>query len=653
MARRRPIAHDDLLAIKMVSAPKVSPDGTRVAYTVTRLDRDDDTEYAQIRLFDLKTGTDRAITSGRERDSLPEWSPDGGWLAFTSKRSGENQLWAVRVDGGEPVKLTELSGGVETPCWAPDGGSIAFVSRVGPPAPDENEPRRITSIRYRFDGIGYLNDQYQQLFVINFDPETGDAGEPRQLTDGPYDHRQPTWSPTGREIAFTAARFENWELGILSDIWSIRADGTGPREITQAASAWGNAQWSADGSELFLLGPSDISRAGYANAEIWRVPAAGGVPTSLTSHFDRSIGDQIIGDVPRMQAERVVPDPETGAIDFLASDLGNSHVFRREPDGQIHPVITEDRRIGSFNRLPDGGYVFSASTPTMPGELFRCDQDGSNEQQLTSVNAEWEALVELAEPEELWTTSSDGTRIQGWLLRPPGGARDALLPMTVQLHGGPLTQYGNGFMHEFQLLAAQGYAVLYGNPRGSTGYGEQFAGDLIGRWGEADQPDVEALIDAAIDRGGVDTDRIGVLGGSYGGILTNWLLGHSGRFKAAVTMRSCSNFVSMYGTDDISFNTNVHSFGVDLFDDPDLYWRLSPLMYVGRFNAPLLIIHSEQDYRCPIEQAEQLFTALKRLGQTVEFVRFPNESHGLSRNGSPKHRLERLQKITDWFGRWL
>jgi dipeptidyl aminopeptidase/acylaminoacyl peptidase len=650
---QRPVTHEDLFQIQMISAPKVAPDGKTIAYTITRIDPDADVERIGIWLLDLATGTSRQVTAGEAKDQSPVWSPDGTWLAFTSNRTEPAQLWAVRVDGGEPVQLTDLPQSVSDHAWSPDGRMLCFVSRVGPTPPEDNEPRRITSIRYRFDGVGYLNDQFQQVFVLDFDPASGVAGTARQLTDGSYDHRQPEWAPSGHEIAFTAARFHDWEMDIRSDVWTIRIDGSGPRKITQCPGAWGNAQWNADGTSLLLLGPSDLSRGGYANTQIWRVPAAGGAPESLTNGFDRSVGDHIIGDVPRIQADRVIQHTDTEVISFLASDHGNSHVFRIEPDGTINPVITGDRRVGSFNVLPGGGYVFSASTPTMPGELFSCDDRGALERQLTRVNGELESSVSLIEPEEIWATSSDGSAIQGWLLRPAGTTRETLVPMTVQLHGGPLIQYGNGYMHEFQLLAAQGYAVLYGNPRGSTGYGESFAGDLVGRWGEADQPDVEALVDEAVTRGGIDPARIGVLGGSYGGILTNWLLGHSDRFKAAITMRSCSNFVSMYGTDDISFNSNAYGFGADLFDDPDLYWRLSPLTYVEAMKAPVLIIHSEQDYRCPITQSEELFTALKRLGRDAEFVRFPNESHGLSRTGSPKHRLVRLQKITDWFGRWL
>jgi dipeptidyl aminopeptidase/acylaminoacyl peptidase len=641
----------------MIGAPRVDPSGRRIVYTVTRMDLEQDRYVAALWLTDLISPHEpRRLTAGTQRDEEPVWSPDGEWIAFTSssRQEGASQLWAIRASGGESVRLTDLKHGVESHCWSPDGTMLVFVSKVGPDSPGENEPRIVRSIRYRFDGEGYLDERYRQIWVVPFDPSSGCAGSPRQLTEGPFEHRQPAWSPTGREIAFRAARHPNWELGITSDVWVVRLDGGEPRRMTTVEGTWGSPLWSSDGQTLLVLAASAVERAGYANTVLWRVPAAGGEPEPVTAGFDRPIGDQVLGDVPRLGGERVLWPRVDGPVYFLGSDRGSTHIFRVDPGTrEITRAVAGERRIGSFDVLPNGGYVFAASAPDDPGDLFVCGPNGEDEHRITDVNAAWRAEVRLSNPEEIWAESDDGVRVQGWLLRPSGVPDSARVPMAVELHGGPLAMYGNGFMHEFQLLAAQGYAVLYSNPRGSTGYGEGFAGRLIGRWGEADQPDVMAMIDAAVERGGIDTQRIGVLGGSYGGILTNWLVGHSDRFKAAVTMRSCSNFVSMLGTDDIAYNTNLYSFGVETWDDPELYWRLSPISYVENVTTPLLIIQNELDFRCPMEQAEQLFVALKRLGRTVEFVRFPNESHGLSRSGAPKHRVERLRHILEWFARYL
>lgn len=654
--QKRPIRADDLFRIAMVSDPQVSPDGTQVAFVVTRMYRKENCYRSGIWTVPVAGGAPRPLTAGTARDSTPRWSPDGRWLAFLSTRGGDKpQLWYLPADGGEARQLTNLPEGVEQPVWSPRGDALAFVSKVGPEKQSDSDVRVIRTIRYRFDGEGFLDDKYRQIWVVPFDPSNPSMPEARQITDGPYEHRDPAWSPTGHEIAFTAARHPDWELGVLQDIWAVSAAGGPPRKITCAPGAWSEPVWSPDGTTIALLGPSDYRRADHANVLVWTVPAGGGAPVPRTAALDRSAGDTTLGDIPRFSSSPVAWDSRGEAIHFLASDHGNTHLFRVSlADNRIERVIGGQRRVGMVVPIPgDAGFVFAASTPTSPGEIYACGPDGGNELQLTDVNREWLEEVELAEPEEIWATSPDGTRIQGWLLRPPGARPGVRYPMILQIHGGPHLQYGNGFMHEFQMLAGLGYAVLYSNPRGGTGYGEEFAAKLHAAWGEADMPDLMAIVDEAIRLGGIDEQRLGVTGGSYGGIMTNWVIGHTDRFKAAVTQRCCSNYVSMYGTDDISYSTSAMTFGAEVWEDPELYWRLSPITYVENIKTPLLIIHSEEDYRCPIEQAEQLFVSLKVLRRPVEFVRFPNESHGLSRGGQPRHRLERLEAIAGWFQRWL
>lgn len=274
------------------------------------------------------------------------------------------------------------------------------------------------------------------------------------------------------------------------------------------------------------------------------------------------------------------------------------------------------------------------------------------ESPLTSFNDRWLAEVGIASPEEFWV-ESNGRAIQGWLLRPAGNSsRSSKVPLILNVHGGPHAQFSPAFFHELQMYAARGFALVYINPRGSLGYDESFAREVVAAWGEADSPDFLAAIDHAVSLGGIDGDRVGITGGSYGGFITNWMLGTTDRFKVGVTDRSISNMTSMYGTDDISLVSLDYELGTP-WDNPDRYWEQSPLKYVANITAPLLIIHSENDYRCPMEQAEQLFIALKRLRRTVEFVRFGNESHGLSRNGQPKHRVERLERTLAWFERYL
>jgi dipeptidyl aminopeptidase/acylaminoacyl peptidase len=650
----RAITADDLYHIALVADPDVSPDGRRVAYTVSTLDREENRYRAALWVADL-TGTRsaRRLTSGRDRDGKPRWSPDGTFIAFTSDRNpddkGKGQLWLLRVEGGEPQRLTELREAVEDFTWSPDSRCIAAISRVqhGTPNPD-SDVRVIRTIRFRYDGEGYFDDKYRQLFVI--DVGTGTA---QQLTSGPFEHADPAWSPTGHEIAVRSNRDDGWELSPVRDIYVIRPGGTALRRVTDGTGSWSAPSWSPDGTTIACLGTKRLD-SDAARTELFVVPAAGGAPVSLTREFDRSLRDGITADLVTFVQRPPLWNAAGTDLAVVYGDRGAAHVATvAVADGTVTTITSGRRRVGMLARLPHDGFVYAANDAVTPVELFTCDADGSNERRLTMHNDPWLAEVQLATPEEFTVHSADGTPVHGWLLRPPGAAPGARHPLLLEIHGGPFGMYGETLMHEFQLLAAQGYVVLYTNPRGSTGYGDEFAGLLCRGWGKHDFPDLMAAVDWAVAHEDVDAERLGVLGGSYGGFMTNWVIAHTDRFKAAVTQRTVSNMYSSFGTDDIFYASAHQTMGALPWEDPELYWELSPISYVDRIHTPLLIEHQEDDYRCPMEQAEQLFTALKRLRRTVEFVRYPEESHGMSRTGQPRHRIERLRFITDWFARYL
>jgi dipeptidyl aminopeptidase/acylaminoacyl peptidase len=381
------------------------------------------------------------------------------------------------------------------------------------------------------------------------------------------------------------------------------------------------------------------------------MPAAGGETSYLSGDIDRSIGD---ASMSHPQGDIAGPPirwaPDAMAIDALVSDRGSTRVIRYPLDGgEVTALTGLDRYVSAFAHLAGNWLVVTVADATTPAELAVVTPNQITP--ITDFNTAWVSDVAMAIPEEM-IVDVDGTPIQGWLLRPGHHTQDSSIPLILNVHGGPYAQFSPAFFHELQIFTAHGYGLLFINPRGSVGYGEAFAAAVAGAWGEADTPDFEALLGHVLAQGGWDCDRLGVTGGSYGGFITNWLLGHSGHFRAAVTDRSISNMTSMYGTDDVAMVSLDPELGAP-WENQDRYWQLSPLRTVANITAPLLIIHSEEDYRCPMEQAEQLFIALKRLGRTVEFVRYQGENHGLSRTGNPKNRVGRLQRTLGWFDRHL
>lgn len=646
----RPITIDDLYNYVLPGEPVVSPDDTQVVTAVTTIDKESNEYRAALWLVRLDGAPPRKLTSGRWSDTAPRWSPDGRWIAFTSNREEKKtNIWVLPVAGGEAKQVTALDNGAGEISWAPDSRHLAFTSRVDPEkdCDEESDVKVITSARYKFDGRGFLEDKVSHVFTIDI---TEENAEPVQLTSGHFNHTSPAWSPSGREIAFVANRDPEWDLNAIADIWTIPATGGEPRRITNGKGQFANPAWSPDGTHLAFVGEVEVAPI-VENKHLWVCTAGGDDLRSLSSDVDRSIGDSSMSAPQGATSGSPIRWRAGGdAIDALVGDRGSTVVVRFPLDDsgavQISP---SGRHISAFDHAGND-LIVTAADPTTPFELRRVSDQG--ETALTSFNAEWLAQVGVASPEEFWI-ESNGEAIQCWLLRPVVNTPESTpVPLILNVHGGPHAQFSSALTHELQLYAARGFALLFINPRGSVGYGENFAQQVARAWGEADTPDFLAAIDHALSLGGLDGSRLGITGGSYGGFITNWMLGHSDRFKAAVTDRSISNLASMYGTDDISLVSFDPELGTP-WENTDRYWELSPLKYVANVTTPCLIIHSENDFRCPMEQAEQWFIALKRLRQTVKFVRFPDESHGLSRNGGPKHRVERLQHTLGWFETYL
>ena len=655
---RRLLTPTDIYTITLVSDARMSPGGDRIAYVQTILDREKNDYQSSIAIISTGGGEPRRFTMAEAKDTAPRWSPSGDRLAFLSNRSGSSQIWTIPADGGEAGRLTDVAEEITAFTWSPDGSTIVFVSKAEAtqpdqqPTADDREPSdvvHLTKIRYRTDGKpGFLDQKRTHLWCV---PANG--GAPWQLTAGDFNDSQPAFSPDGRELAFVSNRTIDRDFNCASEIWAVPLNGSQPRSIAGGDDAYfWHPAWSPDGAFIACAGHRQAETAHATNHGVWLAPSSDGDLRNLTAALDRPAGDFALGDTTVDADPGPAWSPAGSHLYFQVSDAGNVHLYRVPvAGGDAELVVGGARRVLDFSLGGDGRVAFTASDPLNPTDVAVCAPDGLGECRLTAVNAEFLNIVALSKPEEFRVT--DECEIHGWVMKPVDFQEDRRYPMVLEIHGGPHAFYANAYFHEFQLLAARGYVVVYTNPPGSQGYGESYARYTRAAWGEKDMPDVMAAVDHVIAQGYVDPIRLGVTGGSYGGFLTNWIIGHTDRFQAAVTQRCVTNLASMYGTSDIGFSFGEYEFGGTPWDASEQFARLSPITYVREMRTPLLIIHSEQDYRCPIEQAEQLYVALKRLRREVEFVRFPDESHGLSRSGKPKHRVERLERILDWFDRYL
>ena len=638
-----------------VSDPQISPDGTKVLFTYTTITMKENKYNRHIWLLPLKERKPRQFTHGTSSESNPRWSPDGKSILFLSNRVSEEekegeekkrktQIWVIPADGGEARRLTSAEEGVQRPAWSPNGKTILFSSRVfkGERAKD-SDVKIIRRIRYKGDGRGFFQGMWTHLFSV---PSGG--GKVRQLTDGEFDVDAAVWSPDGKRIAFVSNLEEAADFSFFKNIYTVPLKGGEPEILWKGRGPIGALGWSPDGRYLTFTGRviEDPSLVFYKNTNLWVLPVEGGEPKNLTADFDRTV---------RSRGE-LKWSPDSKYIYFNIPDQGSTHICRVSLDGEVERVTKGKMTVGSFSMDKSGSILaFNASDAMTPYELWIKDEKGMR--QLTEMNKALLKKLRLSVPEEFWFTASDGIKVHGWIVKPHDFKKDEKYPMIIEIHGGPRGAYGyrlSAAEHEFQTLADHGFVVVYTNPRASIGYGEEFSRVVSGHWGERDYEDIMEAVDYIVKTYPfIDPERLGIAGGSYGGYMTNWIIGHTDRFKAAVTMRSISNWYSMHGTSDISYRGHDVSWGKNPWDNLQGVMEKSPITYINNMKTPLLIIHSELDYRCPMEQGEQLFIGLKKLKRVVEFVRFPGESHGLSGGGKPKHRVERLQHIVRWFDRYL
>ena len=662
MREKRPIRIDDLYKIRVPSEPCVSPDGKRVVFTVDRMDKKDKKYYRNIHIVGTNGKNKRQLTFGQRNDHSPAWSPSGTTIAFISKRGTTSQIWRLPMDGGESRPLTRLSrGAVSHIRWSPDGRNILFlfhplgkevkVDQEG--KPETPAYRHIQEIWYRLDGEGYFDSENTHVWVANTR-----SGAAKQLVTGDYDDLHPCWSPDGNEIAFVSLRETDWRYRPEEqEIYRVPAHGGPIKTVrTPKGPKDGGISYSPDGQSIAYIGHDQPYRGwGTVNSILNTVGINGKNHQKIGRNLDRTSDLITLGDITPSFGVANTPiwSIDGKRIYYGISNEGCQHIVEANPRTGKTRIVTADNTVAISRSTGDGQtvMVFNGASLASPDELYSLDMESGETKQISTFNRRFVNSVNYSVAEEI-SFKNGRQGLMGWMVKPPGFNPRKKYPLVLNIHGGPRAQYGRTFYHEMYVLAQAGYVVVYTNPRGSQGYGEKFARAIEGQWAEPAMGDLMAALDHVVSLGCIDENRMGVTGGSYGGYMTNWLVTHTDRFRAAVTQRCVSDLSSMFGNSDVGWDLSWE-FGGAPWDNRETYLKWSPITYVEKCTTPLLIIHSEFDLRCNIEQGDQMFMALKYLKREVEYVRFPDEPHGLSRHGRPDRREARLKFIVDWFDRYL
>jgi dipeptidyl aminopeptidase/acylaminoacyl peptidase len=659
--KKRSIAAEDLYILQSLSDVRISPNGGHVVYRLQRVDKKTEKKYGNLWIVPTGDGEPCQFTFGDQSDSSPLWSPGGSSIAFLSNRENKEkpeQIFIIPFNGGEARKLTSIEGEINIVDWSSDGRKLLCTIRKTDAEVLEREKdeqkkklgvvaRHYDRLFYKLDGYGYLPHERTHIWLV--DARTGKG---KQLTDSPiHDETNPVFSPDGKSIAFTSNRsVEPDAHPDCDDIFIMPADGGAPRKLETPVGSKYMLSFSPDGKWLAYLG-AEGENEGYKSTSLWVMPLDGSKPArNLTERYDLHAMADVITDYGSAETVPPVWSNDGKYIYFQAAIHGSTVLKRISMDGkEMTEIIGEGGALGtfSFDKAQKHLAYFYGLMQDTPQVHLR-EMDGTTIHYLTHINYDIFSSIKLPKVEEVWYKGADGTDLQGWIMFPPNFDPNKTYPSILEIHGGPWTQYGKFFMHEFNYFASNGYVVYFTNPRGGRGYGEKHSKAIWGAFGGADYDDLMAFTNLVAKKPYIDTKRMGVTGGSYGGFMTLWIVGHTNRFKSAVAQRSVTNWVSMWGSSDFNWIFQSWAKSGSPQEGMDRLWNMSPIKYLGEAKTPTLIIHNEHDHRCPIEQGEQAFVALKRAGVETEFVRFPEEPHGLSRTGRTDRRIARLNHILRW-----
>lgn len=651
-AQTRALRPDDVFKLQDVGDPEVSPEGKWVAFTVAHLDAKEDESDADIYMAPLGGGPALRLTTSRKSERSPRWSPDGRWLAFLSGREGKKtQVWLMNREGGEAVKLTDYKASVSSLSWSPDSTRLALiVSDVDPDDDDADDddaaakpkdkdkkaskapkPIVIRRLQFKRDTEGYLREVRSHLHVFDVGAKTSFA-----VTSGSYDDADPAWSPDGRWIAFSSNRTKDPDASRDSDIFVVEARaGATPRSLATGPGEDQRPAWSPDGTQVVYEAGGDPKDMWYAANHAAVVPVGGGAPRALTASLDRNVG-------------RARFSPDGRFVYFLLEDSGNRHLARvPAAGGTVERIVSGERDVSAYSLSARGDVALLESEPQVPPEVFSLGP-GNVLRRVSTVNDAFLKGIRLATVERFKARSADGTLVDGFLTRPADAPAGTKLPTILRIHGGPVDQFSTEFNLEWQVLAGAGFAVVAANPRGSSGYGTVFSRAIWADWGNKDFQDIMAALDHVIGMGVADPDRLGVGGWSYGGILTDYVITKTTRFKAAISGASEANFLSNYGTDHYQYEWETE-LGLP-WQNVDRWVKLSPWFAIEKVTTPTLLMGGADDMNVPLLNSEQLYQALRRLGRETELVIYPGQNHGLRR---PSYLVDRYERYIAWYDRYL